>query len=309
VYRRILVPLDGSRPAEAALAYARSLAAATDVRVTLLHVVDKADRDCLPLHEAYVERTADYLQRMFGEMRKGAESLNQHGSPTIEPKVVVGDPAEAILRWAARGDAALIIMTNDSGSGRRRWFMGSVASRVLQMSEVPVLLVHAKGSREAAHGKWSRTKLVILLDGSELAELALPHVEKLARQWSSGHITVDLVKVCEPPVLPLLAPPQVAVKWERIVGEVMAGSRRSAEAYLDSIAKRIRESGLAATTQVLEGRPTAEILRYASKGGHSIVVMTTHGRTGIRRWPFGGTAQKVLWGASGPILLVRPPAE
>ncbi len=250
MYRTILVPLDGSRPAEAALAYANSLAGGTDVRVTLLHVVDKADGDCLPLHEAYVERIADNLERAVAETRHEPKPRKRRRSQhlTADPKVVVGDPAESILRVAAGGDTDLIIMTNDSRSRRRRWLMGSVASKVLHGSEVPVLLVRAGGSRETVYGRWPHTKLMVLLDGSELAELSLPHVEKLARQWSSGKVAIELVKVCEPPVLPLLAPPQVAVRWERTVREVMAGCRRSAETYLESIAERIRKSGLAATT-------------------------------------------------------------
>lgn len=303
MYKRILVPLDGSRPAEAALAYVSSLATAAEVKATILHVVERADRDCLALHEAYVERTADYLERLVRKGRQRADLT------AVETKVVVGDAAEAILRWSARSGADLIIMTNQSRSGRGRWPMGGVASKVLQVSEAPVLLVRAGPSRESAAGKWPRTRLVLPLDGSELAETALPHVESLARQWSSGQASVVAVRVCEPPDLPLLAPPQVAVKWERTAQEITAECARSARAYLLTIAERLRDAGLAPSTKVLEGRPAEELLDFAGKGGHNIVVMTTHGRSGIRRWPWGGTAQRVLWGASFPVMLIRPSDE
>ena len=307
MYRTILVPLDGSRLAEAALAYARSFAGGVDVRVILIHVADRGDRDCLPLHQAYVQRAAEYVEHGMQKGRRETDSRRRRKPFPVEAKVVVGDPAEAILRWASDGNADLIVMTNDGGSGRRRWLMGGVAGKVLQASNVPILLVHAGISREIAHDKWPHTTLVVILDGSELAESALPHAEEVAKLWSSGEITVSLVRVCEPLLLPLLSAPQIVVKWDRIAGEIMENSRRSAGAYLDGIGKRLRESGLTVTTQVLEGQPAEEILGYAKKSSHSIVVMTTHGRTGIRRWPFGSTAQKVLWGASVPVLLVRPP--
>ncbi len=303
MYKRILVPLDGSRAAEAALAYVTSLATAADVKATILHVVDRADRDCLSLHEAYVERTADYLERLLQRARQ------QGAPPSVETRVVVGDAAEAILRWAARSSADLIIITRDSRSGRRRWAIGGAASKVLQVSEAPVLLVRAGTSRESASGRWPRTKLILPLDGSELAEMALPHVENLARQWSSGQVSIVAVRVCEPPDLPLLAPPQVAVRWQRTVQEITAECTRSAEAYLLTVAERLRGAGLAATTRVLEGRPAEELLHFAGKGGHNIVVMTTHGRSGIRRWPWGGTAHRVLWGAPFPVMLIRPSDE
>ncbi len=309
VYRTILVPLDGSRPAEAALAYANSLAGGTDVRVTLLHVVDKADGDCLPLHEAYVERIADNLERAVAEMRHEPKPRKRRRSQhlTADPKVVVGDPAESILRVAARGDTDLIIMTNDSRSRRRRWLMGSVASKVLHGSEVPVLLVRAGGSRETVYGKWSDTKLVVLLDGSELAEWPCHTL----RNWrDNGH------PVTSPSSWSKYANHQFCRFLLRhrlpLDGNRLSGNHGRVQTICQDVpgkqAERIRKSGVAVTSQVLEGPAAAEILGYASKGSHTIVVMTTHGRTGLRRWPFGGTAQKVLWGASGPVLLVRPPA-
>jgi nucleotide-binding universal stress UspA family protein len=173
----------------------------------------------------------------------------------VEAKVVIGDPAEAILRWASDGNADLIVMTNDGGSGRRRWLMGGMAGKVLQASNVPILLVQAGISKEIAHDKWPHTTLVVLLDGSELVELALPHAKALARLWSSGEIIVSLVRVCEPVLLPLLAAPQIVVKWERMAREIMGNSRRSAGVYLDGIGKQVRETGLTVTAQVLEGQP------------------------------------------------------
>jgi nucleotide-binding universal stress UspA family protein len=84
------------------------------------------------------------------------------------------------------------------------------------------------------------------------------------------------------------------------------GWKRQDEQYLAKIEKRLRDSGLNVRSEVLIGKPAETIVQYASENRASLIVMSTHGRSGPGRWVFGSVAEKVLHGVTTPILLVRP---
>ena len=89
----------------------------------------------------------------------------------------------------------------------------------------------------------------------------------------------------------------------------MAKSKKSAEKYLSRVRKGLTDAGLKVTLEVMEGDPAAVIVDYASRKQVNLIVMATHGRSGLGRWAYGSVAQKVLHGGSNPILMVRPPSS
>jgi nucleotide-binding universal stress UspA family protein len=216
----------------------------------------------------------------------------------------VGHPAEEILRYADENDIDLILMATHGRSGIRRWAMGSVADKVLRASEVPVLLVRAGIPEKSAYDEWPRGTLLVPLDGSELAESVLPHIEALAKQRGAELVDVVLLRVCEPPAVPsdyagMLVSPEV---WQ----EATERLRQDAEQYLARVEKRLQGAGLRVRSEVLVGYPADQIVDYANRTPFNLVVIATHGRSGISRWARGSVAEKVLVGVSSPILMVRP---
>jgi nucleotide-binding universal stress UspA family protein len=304
MYQRVLLPLDGSELAEGALYYAKGIAGRLGLEVILLHVASKGEAESLPLHRAYMDQVTERFRRELSEVGEKAGG----GPVVVKGEVAVGYPAEEILRYAAEKEADLILMATHGRSGVRRWVLGSVADKVLRSAALPVLLIRAGMPKDAAYETWSSPKMLVPLDGSELAELVLPHVEALASA-KDGAAEVVLAGICEPLVLPPATTPETSVNWGTAADEYMAKSKKSAEKYLARVQKGLTEAGLKVTLEILEGDPAAVIVDYASRKQVSLIVMATHGRSGLGRWAFGSVAQKVLHGGSSPILLVRPPAS
>jgi nucleotide-binding universal stress UspA family protein len=306
MYRRMLVPLDGSALAEVVLPYARVLAGRFNLDVALIYVADKKESKSFLLPQAYVDRTADTIRRDIAKNQKKKSGVPRESQGIkVSGEVMVGYPAEEILRYTDTNDIDLILMATHGRSGISRWVMGSVADRVLRSSRIPVLLVRAGIPQDIANNEWPDTMLVPL-DSSGLAELVLPHVVALAKQPNAKTVKITLLMACEPLSIPAFAPPEFLANWGDMAAKQMAKSRNSAKKYLTRIEKQLNSTGLTVSSEVLEGQAAEEIVNYAAKNGSSLIVMATHGRSGLSRWAYGSVAEKVLLAASSPILLVRP---
>jgi nucleotide-binding universal stress UspA family protein len=141
---------------------------------------------------------------------------------------------------------------------------------------------------------WPKRTILVPLDGSELAEAVLPHVEALAEQSGVELVDVVLLRVAESPVM--------SDHYFSNIPE----TRAEIEKYLARVEKRLRKAGLSVQSRVLTGEPAEQIVDYASASPFSLVVMSTHARSGLSRWVLGSVAMKVVSGVSSPILLVRP---
>lgn len=297
MYKRLLVPLDGSKLAEAALAFAKQLSGRLKLDVTFLHICGSDESQFASMHHAYVDWVADNMKRQ----------LEEAGIPVdTRGELVVGHPAEEILRYAQENRIDLILMASHGRSGVMRWALGSVADKVLRASEVPVWLIRAASAQQSDYDKWPKITALVLLDGSELAEQILPHVEAMVKQRGAEIVDVVLIRVCEPPAIPSDYPPSMPLSWEEHVEQEMAKCSQRNGQYLLAVEKRLRDAGLSVRSQLLTGKAADEIVDYAAKTPFSLIAMTTHGRSGLSRWVYGSVAEKVLLGVSNPILLVRP---
>jgi len=144
-------------------------------------------------------------------------------------------------------------------------------------------------------------KVVVLLDGSELAEGVLPHVAEVVRD-RGGQIYLLSVTPLMRGIAPTVAdvrPPSASMQEERRRIE------RELVEYLQAVARRLEPAAASVQVGVRFGRPADEILAFASDVGADLIAMSTHGRSGISRWVFGSVADRVLRGATCPVLLVR----
>lgn len=310
MYRRVLVLLDGSELAEVVFPFATELAARLDLEVVLLQVYGAIGRDFIPVHQAYVDRAAETIRHRVEDLQ---ERLGvQPSSKVVEVRGELADGyyADEILRYADEHDVDLILMASHGRSGIRRWRMGSVADKVLRASKIPVLLVRAGVEDAVPYDRWPTRSLLVPLDGSEKAESVLPHAEALARQRAIEPVTVNLVRVCDPPVAPSYYSPElsgVPLNWGEFMEQEMTRCKHTATEYLAGIARRFEDAGVKAESEVLVGRAADEIIDYAGKHPFGIIVMTSHGRSGISRLVYGSVAESVLLGVTNPILLMKPP--
>jgi nucleotide-binding universal stress UspA family protein len=139
-------------------------------------------------------------------------------------------------------------------------------------------------------------KLLVPLDGSELAKKALDHAEKLAEAFGSEIILFQVV-----PFMPFYGTPELMTSFT-----VDEKQKEAAERYLTNLSEELRKRGFKATAKVKTGQHVAvEIIDFAKESGVDLIVMCTHGHSGIALWVLGSVAHKVLTRAETPILLIH----
>jgi len=128
--------------------------------------------------------------------------------------------------------------------------------------------------------------IVLPLDGSDISESAIPHVEALALGCGTKKVTIAHV-----------------VERERYEGMLAAGKRPGV--YLQRTAERLKAKGINTDIEVLTGDPSEAIVSYADNSPCDIIVMASHGRSGVTRWAIGSVADKVFRASSVPVLMVK----
>jgi len=148
-------------------------------------------------------------------------------------------------------------------------------------------------------------KILVPLDGSKLAECALPHVEELAKGCDTEEVILVSVtervkgyRVVEGSSQPL---------GQRLIPEASGKKEKQAQKYLDRIAKTMAAKGINVSTEVLLWKPEEAIVGYAKQYGCDLIVMASHGRSGPSRWAHGSVADKVLRASGIPVLMIRAP--
>ena len=278
MFKKILVPMDGSRLAARILTPVARLLQ-EGVELTLLRVVEPrsdTEHDRAPAAEVAMRA---HLTALRGELDAGVRCAVQ---------LVRGDAAEEITRYARDTGQDLVAMATHGRSGVERWVRGSVAERVLRECEVPLLLCNPYGLEPRLEGPFKR--VLVPLDGSEMADRILPLVEEVARAHDSQ---VTLLRV-EPLVITELPSP------------LFAGSLWDPAPLQESLAPqrdRLATAGLRVEARAAYGVVAAEVLSAAREA--DLLAMTTHGRGGVARWWFGSVAEQVLRHAPCPLLVLR----
>ena len=144
-------------------------------------------------------------------------------------------------------------------------------------------------------------KILVPLDGSELAECVLPHVESIAK--GCGVKNVILVRALEPYVSSYA---QVYLSDEQRK-EADARAEGAAREYLDKVADRVKLDGVEVQKRFITGSPAESIAEYATENEVDLIIISTHGRSGISRWVWGSVADRILRSACVPVLMVRAP--
>lgn len=296
---RPLVPLDGSRVAEGVIALVAFLGRRLGEPVSLVTVVPELDADGRVLNPILSADDAAAASLRAGREQYAREYLEsvrarlERDGVAASGTVVTGMAAAEIIDAAARHSAGMIAMATHGRVGPERWFLGSVADRVVRTATVPVLLVRPReaGAQEAvAH-------IIVPLDGSAAAEAALPVAQYLA---ASLQVPITLVRTID-----LMA---VSAFGHGMPPNLLAIAQQDAEDYLARSAEQLRTAGVAVQTQFSLLAPSTEIEMLATGLTDPLVVMTPHGRSGIARTLLGSVADRVVRTSQAPVLLV-PSAE
>ena len=146
-------------------------------------------------------------------------------------------------------------------------------------------------------------KILVPLDGSELAEKALPYGEALAQKFEAELI---LLLVLQAPTVPMVTEPYGATVLYDYSEVDLSEKRKAAQDYLEKIRQKLGEQTVPIRIKILENTSIADgIVDLAREEAIDVIVKTTHGRSGPSRWIYGSVATKVLQNAPCPIFLVR----
>ena len=290
--KRILVGLDGSPIAEGVLPFVELLARGLEAEVTLLHATTLprllTGGPITALDEvarANIRRAETYLAERRATLEAAgirARSALREGAAPVE-----------LVGYAEREGMDCIALATHGRSGLARWIHGSVADRVLHTTKTPVLLVGPDVSRPTTPR--SLTRVVVPLDGSDVAESALPMAETLADCFS---VPLVLLHVVELAGLDFVS--------EHDTLAFLTELEEDTRAYLTRVATARGRAGRRIESLVLVGSPAGGIVGYAADQPGAMTVMTTHARRGLSALALGSVARRTVQHVRGPVLLLRP---
>jgi len=289
--KKILVPLNGSELAEKALPYAKSIARLKKSMLVLFAVsltifVERRDR----LFSSYLE--------------VNAKELNKEGiKATIATSY--GNVAKEIVKYANDNKIDMIVMATHGYSGAKKWMFGSITQKVLYGTEIPVLLVKAKGTQVSEEFK----RILVPIDGSPFSEATLPYVEELTRRTDKE---VILLHICEPPVVPSYGTQPINPSWKKYRDEMWSETEKLSTNYLDKMMAAMKAKRVKIKPRVIKaqtGEVAKTIMKISKEEKIDLLVMAAQGRAGVTRWVYGSVANKIVEESSLPVLLVRPAAS
>jgi nucleotide-binding universal stress UspA family protein len=294
----LLLPLDGSQLAEAALPVATRLAHAFDSRLLLLHVIERKAPTTIhgEPHLTEVAAAEAYLQSVVTRLRDQQIEAEVHVH-----SVPLGDVARSIADHAEEERADLIVLCAHGRAGWRDLVAGSIAQQALQRGSVPLLLVHA-AAPEQEPAVFQPADILVPLDGSAAAEAALPIAATLARALQSQ---LHLVTVVATPgtVTDKRAPATTLLpSATRLLLEV---EQDEAAVNLAGLAERLRAEGVEVTTEVRRGDTTTQLSADNIEHQFGLIVVTTHGRAGLPARLSGSVVARFVGKTSAPVLLIR----
>jgi nucleotide-binding universal stress UspA family protein len=293
---RILIPLDGSRYAEHSLAYLPVLMHLGRLHVSLLSVVDETE----DIHRLTGEAASREHNVFSTYLREIANDIERHLGVDADIEVNQGVPAEVIVERASELAPDLLVISTHGRSGVARWRRGSVADKVIRGAGCPVLVL---GPRAMAHEQWLEAELVpafrrilLPLDGSALAEQALPVAGFIARHFDCQ---VHLIRAVPVPLIGEAFGSEAPYSGSAIEGLV-----KDASAYLSKTQERLHPP-ICTFTKVRVGAPAAVLEEYIDAHDIDLVVMTSHGRGGLARLALGSVTDRLL-DTGAPVMVVTP---
>jgi nucleotide-binding universal stress UspA family protein len=291
MFTNVIVPLDGSHEASAAIPVARTLAALDGARLSLLRVVHRPV-GVFASHVNQVREASAYLDAVV------RDKLAEVDVP-IATHVRSGDVVEAILDEVNGSASSVIVMSTRGHAGVVRAVLGSVASELLGKSPVPVLLV-----REGVHPIDQVRQIVVPIDPAPESEQALATAAGLA--GAAG--TRSTPQVVTPTPVPRSAFERDApFEFDEYAepGRTNRAALAEARRHVNALADQLETDGISVEPLAMPGDVPSTITETADALGADLIVMRTRGHTGAARAVLGSVADAVVRSAAMPVMLLR----
>ena len=296
--QRILFPTDFSSVAEDAFSHAAHLAMQVDAEVHVFNVASphQADQanpmDYLPL-EASDEDGGQFFMPI--EEVDVETPAHEHGSVRVIYRQVESvSPAKAIIDRAADLDVDLVVMGTHGRKGVDRLLSTSVSEEVVRQAPCPVFTILGSDEDGPTPGPFVE-RVLAPVDLSEQSTLVADHAAELASTYDA---TLDLLHVVEEAAYP-------SVYGIDPIGPVLPDVQERAREAMEELAARIRDGAPAVEVHVMAGNAARDIIDFAEESGSGLIVMATHGRTGLERFLIGSVAEKVVRSAACPVFTLK----
>jgi len=301
MYRKILVPLDGSMFAEAALPYA--LAVCRKAGGTLELVTVKEPNPTYA-HNDWTTAVREWSEAYLAEV---AERVRSATDADVKTTLLEGVVWEALQRRAQQAEADLVVMaTHGRGALSRAW-LGSTADTFMRHTDRPVLLVRPtddKAEPSAGFREVSIDRVLISLDGSDFSRSVIEPATALGGLFGARYTLLRVVAFPAELWSPYL-PQSVQMNVETV-----EEARQAALGSVEKMAAELRGRGFEADADVLVDTQAANaILRRSDDLDSSLIALATRGRGGLERVVLGSTTDKVIRGSNRPVLVVRASEE
>ena len=314
MFKRILVPLDGSGFAERALPHAEFFARVFDSKIVLLHIMETS-REINQTHsedpitwKIRENKAEKYLQETVSKV---AKRINKDDSE-VEYAIRTGNPAESIISFAQDEGIELLVISTHGWGGFTRWNISSVAQKVIHRIYLPVLLIRAYEEQEKPEGTIRYRRILMPVDSSPRSECAFSAGVRLIRAELETQSDTESNTVLEEPVLFLatvIRPPEIPIPEthgedaKKLIAQLMQLTRDSVHTYLERI--RLQFS-VPCETRTIEHPSISEALQsLVAKGNIDLIIMSAHGHTGQYHHPYGSVAREMLEFGSRPILIIQ----
>ncbi|WP_128477457.1 universal stress protein [Halorussus pelagicus] len=286
MFEDILLPVDGSLGADAAVGHAADIADRFDASVHVLFVAS-TNRDSVTVVGGDV---VDALEREGADIVDPVADDVRARGVDCDSEVVQGDPAATIAEYADSRGMDLVVMATQGRTGLSRYLLGSVTEKVVRLAGTPVLTIR---THEEARTSFPYENVVVPTDGSAAASAAADRATDLA---AAVDATLHAVSVVEEASLGFdVRSASVSDELEAITEDAIADVAATAA---DAGVERVRE-------KVLRGRVHRAILDYAADTDADLLVMGTRGRGGTDRILLGSVAERIVRTSPIPVLTVR----
>ena len=300
MFKHILVPMDGSKLAEAALPAARFMAEKLDARVTLFHVVEKDAPSQVhgQKHLTGFEEADAYLRQVARQWFAGLSKIECHVHETRAELV-----SESIVAHAAELGHDLVVMCSHGRGRAFHLLFGSIAQKVIAGGTLPVLITHPDEQGEPPPFRCGQ--ILLPLDTDPEHEKGLPVVKAVAGICNADlHITTVIPTYDSLPMEEKASARTLPATATRLLDL----EARDASEHLDAVVQELVREGIRASAHVLRGDPAETIARAAQEANIDLMVLPTHGKTGMAAFWTGSVAHGICSRSRCPLLLV-PVAE
>ena len=295
--KQILVTTDFSDESKKALPYAAAFAKQFGGKITLLNVVEPSSH-FTGLESVVLFQSGDAA---MGQVYEGLDQLAEKsfgGKDRVTTHARTGKPFREIIKAAGELKAGLLIMSTHGYTGLKHTLVGSTTERVVQHSPCPVLAV--RGGADETSGKRPKPvaiqRILLATDFSDDSLKAFPIAQSLAEGFCARLTLIHVVERF----------PIDALLGEELTHQTSAQRIELARARLTGLVADLRKrGGFRADVVVRFGKPFDEIARYAKEMDASLIVVSTHGYTGLKHLYLGSVAERVLRHAPCPVLVVR----